>query len=266
MLPDKSDDLEAAVEAARGADAIILAVGDRAELFGEFRDRADLSLSGRQEELFLRLKQLGAPICTVFISSKPLCLGRVAEESDALICMFNGGMFGGHAAAEAIFGLINPKGRLPISFPRHSGQLPVYYNHLPGWHGGKYCDLPAEPLFSFGEGMGYCNFRYEELRIDEKLLLSVKVTNTGKRTGCETVQVYLRDEEASVLQPVKRLIAFAQVDLTAGETKRVEIPLDKESFSLIDANCQTTLEPGTFTIFAGHSSKDEDLLSVRIEL
>ena len=266
VLPDEGDDLDAAVEAARGADAIILAVGDRAELFGEFRDRADLSLSGKQEELFLRLKQLGAPICTVFISSKPLCLGRVAEESDALLCMFNGGMFGGQAAAEAIFGLINPKGRLPISFPRHSGQLPVYYNHLPGWHGGKYCDLPAEPLFSFGEGMGYCNFRYEELRIDEKLLLSVKVTNTGKRTGCETVQVYLRDEEASVLQPVKRLIAFKQVDLAAGETKRVEIPLSKESFSLIDASCQTTLEPGTFTIFAGHSSKDEDLLSVRIEL
>ena len=152
VLPDETDDIAAAVDAAREADVILLALGDVIEQAGEYRDRADLSLSGRQDELFLRLKALDKPIVTVLIATKPLCLGPAAEESSAIIAAFNGGMFGGQAVAEVVFGLVNPGGKLPISFPRHSGQIPVYYNQLPGWHGGRYVDLPETPLFAFGEG------------------------------------------------------------------------------------------------------------------
>ena len=251
---------------AEGADVIIYAVGDVIPQFGEFADRANLDLSGRQNELFARLKKTGKPICTVLIASKPLCMGDTAEKADAVICGFNGGMFGGQALAEAIFGKINPKGRLPISFPRHSGQIPVYYNQLPGWHGGKYNDLPAAPLFAFGEGMGYSAFAYEDLSVSDDLKVRVTVKNTGAREGTETVQIYQNDSVSSVLTPVRRLIAFTQVTLAAGESKTVEIQLQKDDFALINRNCEKVVEPGEFTVFAGHSSKEEDLLSVKITL
>ena len=266
VLPDDGDDLEAAVRAASSADVIVYAVGDVIAQFGETHDRADLNLSGRQYELFRRLKETGKPVCTVLIASKPLCLNETAEQADAVLCGFNGGMFGGQALAEAIFGELNPSGRLPISFPRHSGQLPVYYSQLPGWHGGKYCDLPDSPLYAFGEGMGFSAFTYSGLTVDDDLLLTVDVTNTGRTAGKETIQVYFRDDVSSLVTPVRRLIAFTQADLMPGETRRVSIQLNKESFALIDQNCETAVEPGTFTVYAGHSSKEEDLLSTSIVL
>ena len=266
VLPDDGDDLDAAVRAAADADAVIYAVGDVIDQFGETHDRANLDLSGRQYELFRRLKETGKPICTVLIASKPLCLNETAEQADAVLCGFNGGMFGGQALAEAIFGELNPSGRLPITFPRHSGQLPVYYSQLPGWHGGKYCDLPDSPLYAFGEGLGYSAFTYSDLSVDDNLLLTVNVTNTGDTAGRETVQVYIHDCVSSLITPVRRLAAFEQADILPGETVQVKIPLKKESFALIDQNCRETVEPGTFTVYAGHSSKDEDLLSTTITL
>ena len=266
VLPDDGDDLDAAVRAAADADAVIYAVGDVIDQFGETHDRANLDLSGRQYELFRRLKETGKPICTVLIASKPLCLNETAEQADAVLCGFNGGMFGGQALAEAIFGELNPSGRLPITFPRHSGQLPVYYSQLPGWHGGKYCDLPDSPLYAFGEGLGYSAFTYSDLSVDDNLLLTVNVTNTGDTAGRETVQVYIHDCVSSLITPVRRLAAFEQADILPGETVQVKIPLKKESFALIDQNCRETVEPGTFVVYAGHSSKDEDLLSTTITL
>ncbi len=261
---DESADLDEAVRLAEGSDVILFACGDVIPQFGEFADRADLDLSGRQSELFARLKATGKPVCTVFISSKPLCLKDVAEKADAVICGFNGGMFGGQALAEAIFGRINPEGKLPISFPRTTGQIPVYYNQLPGWHGGKYWDIPATPLFSFGEGIGYSAFAYEGLEMGDDLKLRVKVRNTGAVEGTETVQVYQRDLVSSVLTPVKRLIAFAKVTVPAGQEKTVEIQLKKEDFALVNAECQTVVEPGDFVLYAGGSSKDEDLISINV--
>lgn len=266
-IPSERDDIEGAVEAARGADAIILAVGDEIRQIGETKDRADLMLSGRQIELFERLRALGIPVITVLIASKPLALGRVAEETDALIAAFNLGAHGGQAVAEAILGEYNPSGRLPISFPRHSGQVPVYYNQLPGWHGGHYCDLPETPLFAFGEGLSYTQFAYSELVMDaETLRASVCVRNAGERAGIETVQVYVRDEVTSVLTPVKRLIAFRQVALEPGECVRVDFQLARDDFSLVNRWEQRVVEPGDFTLLAGHSSKDSELLSVRFRL
>ncbi|HWQ97941.1 MAG TPA: glycoside hydrolase family 3 N-terminal domain-containing protein [Clostridia bacterium] len=266
-LPDERDDLDAAVDAAKDADVIVLAVGDVIEQAGEFRDRADLSLSNRQEELFSRLHVLGKPVVSVLISTKPLCVNRVAEQSAAFIAAFNGGMYGGQAVAQAIFGLINPGGKLPISFPRHSGQIPVYYNSLPGWHGGKYVDLPETPLFTFGEGLSYTTFAYSDLCVDADAL-SVKaiLRNTGNRAGSETAQVYLRDLVSSVIQPVKRLVAFQKVTLEPGEARELVFQLKHEDFSFVCAIEARVVEPGEFTVLLGGSSKDADLLTQTILL
>ncbi|HWQ06757.1 MAG TPA: glycoside hydrolase family 3 N-terminal domain-containing protein [Feifaniaceae bacterium] len=263
VLETPEDDLDTAVEMAKGCGAILLVLGDCVEQAGEFRDRADLALSGRQEELFLRLKALGTPMITVLVATKPLCFARVAEGSGAVMVAFNGGMFSGLAVAEAVFGRLNPCGKLPISFPRHTGQIPVYYNSLPGWHGGKYVDLPAEALFAFGEGLSYTRFACENLRFDEQTLtLAVSLTNAGARRGTETTQVYVRDLVSSVITPVKRLIAFQKVTLDPGETRDLVFRLKREDFSLVLPDERRVVERGEFRLFVGGSSKDEDLLSL----
>lgn len=260
-------DLDAAVAIAKEADAVIYVVGDMIDQFGEYKDRADLSLSGRQTELFYRLQATGKPICTVLVASKPLCLGDVAEKADAVICSFNGGMFGGQAVAEAVFGKLNPSGRLPISFPRHSGQLPVYYNQLPGWHGGKYCDLPATPLFAFGEGIGYTSFEFSNLNFcKDSYTVTLDVENTGKCEGTETIQLYLHDVVSSVMTVGKRLIAFKKINLTPGEKQTVTITLSREDFTLINAECKAVVEPGEFILMAGKSSKDKDMIKITVTL
>lgn len=266
-LNSPEDQLEEAVQLSAQADAIFFACGDMIDQIGESKDRADLSLSGRQDELFARLAALGKPICTVLISSKPLCIPLEADRSSAVICAFNGGMFGGQAIAEAIFGEFNPSGHLPISFPRHSGQVPVYYNFLPGWHNGKYCDLPAAPLYAFGEGLSYTTFRLENLRADpETLQVHFRLSNTGSRTGTALVQIYQQDLVSSVLTPVKRLIAFTHCFLEPGQTEEMSISLAREDFALINAAGKSVVEPGQFRILAGFSSKDEDLRETMIRL
>ena len=267
VLPTPDDDLQGAVDTARGADVIVLALGDAVEQHGEFKDRADLALSGRQAELFRHLSKLNIPIVTVMICSKPLCFDDVAERSSALLMAFNGGMFGGQAVAETLFGELNPVGRLPISIPRHSGQLPVFYNSLPGWHGGKYVDLPATPLYAFGEGIGYSHFSYGNLRVEDTTLTAqVDVTNTSMRDGIETVQVYIRDCVGSVMRPEKQLVAFKRVSLAVGETKTVRIPIDRDELALVTPDEKRVVEPGEFILMAGHSSRDEDLLRVAFRL
>ena len=267
VLPGEDDDIAGAVAAAQGADAVILVLGDEISQVGETKDRADLALSGRQTELFRALKATGVPVATVLVASKPLCMGDAAEEANAFICAFNGGMFGGEAVAKAVFGEINPQGRLPISFPRHSGQVPVYYNYLPGWHDGKYCDLPAEPLFAFGEGMGYSAFAYSDLTLDSDTLeAAVTVKNTGAAAGTETVQVYMNDLVSSVLTPVRQLIAFSKVTLAPGEQRRVRFALTRDMFALVNRQEQRVVEPGEFELMIGHSSKACDLLCTRFEL
>lgn len=267
VLPGDTDDIPGAIAAAAGADAIVLVVGDCIDQHGEFKDRADLSLSGRQMELFHALRKLSIPIVTVLLSSKPLCITEIAEQTDALLIAFNGGMFGGGAVAEVIFGAREPVGRLPISFPRHSGQVPVYYNQLPGWHGGKYCDLPASPLFAFGEGLSYTRFTYANLAFDEaSFTLSVDVTNAGDQAGSEIAQVYFRDVISSVITPVKQLIAFQRATLNPGETRRLSFRLEREALALVTPDEQRVVEPGEFVFMAGHSSKEEDLLTLSVTL
>lgn len=266
-LSSELDDLEQAVSVAQSADAIVFVVGDEISQIGEEKDRADLMLSGRQLELFGRLRALGIPMVTVLVASKPLALGVIPDETDAMLIAFNGGAHGGQAVAEVIMGVTEPSGRLPISFPRHSGQVPVYYNQLPGWHGGRYCDLPATSQFAFGEGMSYTRFAYDNLTMDAATLTAtVQVSNTGHRPGLETVQVYFRDMVSSVLTPVKSLIAFRQIMLNPGETKQVVFQLNRSDFSLVNRQEQRVVEPGEFELMVGHSSRDEDLLRTRFVL
>ena len=266
-IPGEADDLDAAVLAAQDADLILFAVGDTIEQAGEYRDRADLSLSGGQEALFTRLLEAQKPIVSVLVATKPLCVSHLSEQSAAFLVGFNGGMFGGQALAEAVFGEINPCGKLPISFPRHSGQIPVYYNSLPGWHGERYVDLPETPLFAFGEGRSYTSFCYSNLRVEtETLRVCVTLSNTGAREGSETTQVYLRDLVSSVMTPVKRLVAFQKTTLAAGESRELVFTLKREDFSLVRADETRVVEAGAFRILVGGSSKQEDLLQIEITL
>jgi len=259
--------LAGATLTAQECDAVVLVLGDTIDQHGEFKDRADLALSEAEMALFERLRSLNKPLITVLVSSKPLCIDGIAKESDAFIVAFNGGMFGGLAVAEVIFGKLNPSGRLPISFPRHSGQLPVYYNSLSGWHGGKYMDLPATPLYTFGEGISYTSFKYSNLQLDEKsLTVSVDVTNTGNIKGVETVQIYFRDCVSSVMTPNKQLIAFEKIQLEAKETKTVMVTLKREDFSLVTPKEQRITEPGEFIIMVGSSSKDDNLKQIKLVL
>jgi beta-glucosidase len=266
-LDAKDEDIDGAARLAAECDAVVLVLGDVIEQTGETKDRANLELTGGQDALFKKLRALGKPIVTVLVASKPLCVAELAEETDALVVAFNGGMFGGLAVAEALFGRINPSGKLPISFARHSGQLPVYYNGLPGWHGGKYMDLPAAPLFTFGEGLSYTEFEYAGLVFDtETFELSVNVANIGKLDGAETVQVYFRDAVSSVLTPVMQLIAFEKVHIRAGETKAVTFRLERDSFALVTPDERRVVEPGAFEIMAGPCAMPERLLKIEFTL
>ena len=267
VWPDREADIAGAVALAKDCDAIILALGDTVRQTGEHRDRADLALSGQQGELFRALRALNIPLTLVLIASKPLCITAEAAQADAVVIAFNGGMAGGQAIADVLSGAYAPIGRLPISFPVHTGQVPVYYNALPGWHGGKYVDQPAAPLFAFGEGLGYTTFAYGAPQLDpETMQLAITVTNTGTCAGTETVQVYFRDEVSSVMTPVKQLIAFHKVELAPGACRQVTIQLHREDFSLVNVQGQRVVEPGTFLLMVGHSSKDEDLQTLRFAL
>lgn len=269
VLPSDEDEklMAEAMELAKGSEAIVYVVGDVYAQVGEQKDRGDLALSGRQMELYEKLSALGKPVCVVLVASKPLCMGRMADEANALIAAFNGGMFGGDAVARAIFGEINPCGRLPISFPRHSGQLPVYYNALPGWHGDKYNDLDKTPQFAFGEGLSYTTFELSGFAFDRDTLIArVTVKNTGSRDGATVVQMYYNDVYSSVITPVKQLCGFERVELAAGEAKEIAFTFKREDFALVTPDERYVTEPGLFEIMAGLSSKDEDLLKIEFRI
>lgn len=250
-----------AVAAARNCDIILFACGDNIMLAAEGRDRADTHLPEAQRDLFAALCAEGKPIVTALIATKPLCIPEIDSGSVAVLTNFNGGMYGGLALAEAVFGAINPSGKLPISFPYHVGQQPVYYNQLPGWHSLNYVDMPQKPLYPFGRGLSYTSFAYSDIYFEsDKLILRVRVTNTGKREGTETVQVYFRDEVSSIITPVKRLIAFRRVSLAAGESTTLEFAFRRRDFSFVNTKEERVTEAGEFEIMVGGSSADEDLI------
>lgn len=259
--------IEEAVAAARAADVAVVVVGDSLPLIGEGRDRASLDLTGAQLDLLKAVKAAGTPMVVILIASKPLSIPWLAINADALLAAFNPGMCGGTAVAALLFGDRTPSGKLSVSFPYHVGQQPVYYNQVPGWHGGRYVDMPAAPLYAFGYGLSYTSFAYSALRVSpgsiragDSFSVEVDVENTGTREGVEVVQVYSRDEFASVTVPVKELVAFDRVSLRPGQKRTVRFELPATVLSLVNRELRRVVEPGGFVIMAGGSSRDCDLL------
>lgn len=252
-----------AVAVAQSCDCIVMVVGDTIDRIGERKDLATLELPAGQMELYHRLRALQKPLVVVLSTSKPLAITELADSCDALLCAFNGGMFAGKAVASVLFGKESPSGRLPISFPRHSGQLPVYYNQLGGWHGGKYADLPETPLYPFGYGLSYTTFEWSKATLTGRVM-ELTVKNTGEQATFATAQFYFRDCVSSVMTPQKQLIGFQRVLLQPGEQKTVGLEVTDAMLSLVNAAQQRVTEPGSFILMAGPSSRDEDLQCVTL--
>ena len=226
---------------------------------GEGFDRATLSLLGRQQELLEALKATGKPLVVVYIEGRPLDKNWASENADALLTAYYPGQEGGNAIADVLFGDYNPAGRLPLTVPRSVGQLPVYYNKkAPQNHDSV--ELSAAPLYAFGYGLSYTTFEYSDLHVSalspHSFEVSFKVRNTGKYDGEEVAQLYLRDEYASVVQPLKQLKHFERFYLKRGEVKEVKFVLSENDFALVDKNLHTVVEPGTFQLMVGSASND----------
>lgn len=262
--------IEEAVAEAHGADVVVAVVGDRVELVGEGRSTATLELIGGQIALLEALVASGTPVVVVLMSSKPLVLPESISAAAALIWSASPGQLGGEALAELILGQIEPSGRLPITFARHAGQLPVYYNQIRGQHGDRYADLSQRPAYAFGEGLSYTTVDYADLRlsvaetgVDGVVSASVRLTNTGTRPAREVVQLYVSDLVTSVSWAERELKAYELVHLDPGETKTVNIDLPVSDLTIVDAHAARVIEPGEFEIQVGPSSRDEDLLRAR---
>lgn len=259
-------DIDRAVTVAQNSDVIIACVGDFIGQNGEYRDRADLSLSGSQMDLLKALHKTGKPLVVVLISGKPLCVSWIDQHADAILQAFNGGQELGTAIADILLGREVPCGKLPISYAHSAGQLPVYYNQLPGWHGDKYIDAPAGPLYSFGYGLSYAHFLYSDLHIQvdssaRTVTICAKITNDSHSAGTEVAQLYFQDCVSSVMTPTKRLLHFKRLHLLAGEMKEACFHIPFESLGFYGSNQKLTLEDGAFTFGIGGSSRDEDLLT-----
>jgi beta-glucosidase len=260
--------LQTAVTAAEIADYAVVVVGDAVVLTGEGRSTATLDLQGGQTALLNAVAATGTPMIVVLVQSKPSTLPDSALNAAAIVEAFNPGMRGGHAIAELLLGLIEPSGRLPVSFARHVGQQPVFYNQVRGQHGDRYADLTQEPLFAFGEGLSYTTVTYStlvmhdhEVPVDGTVSATLRITNSGTRPALETIQAYVSDLTASVTWAEQELKAFTQVDIPAGETLDVTISVPAAQCSLVTADNRRLVEPGLFSLRVGPNSRREHQLS-----
>ncbi|GAA2732125.1 glycoside hydrolase family 3 N-terminal domain-containing protein [Pedococcus aerophilus] len=273
--------IEEAVVAAAEADVVVAVVGDRIELVGEGRSTATLELVGGQVALLDALAATGTPLVVVLLASKPLVLPGSALDAAAVVWVANPGMQGGRAVAELLLGEIEPSGRLPISFARHVGQQPTYYNQVRGQHGDRYADLTQRPAYAFGEGLSYTTVEYTDLvlegdatgeggtaayPIDGVVRARVTLSNKGTRPSLETVQVYVRDLVTSASWADKELKSFTQVVVEPGQSVPVAVAVPVSACSIVDAAGRRVVEPGRFELLVGSSSCDEDLLVVPFEV
>ena len=217
---------------------------------------------GEQNELFAVLKALGKPVVAVLVNGRPPSYPMVAEQADAILEAWYPGEQGGNAIADALFGRVNPGGKLPVTVAREVGQLPIFYNYKPSARRG-YLFSEVTPLYPFGHGLSYTTFEIgapvlsaSSIKAGEGVSVRVPVTNTGRMAGDEVVQVYLRDEVSSVTRPVKELVGFQRVTLQPGETRQVDIAIRPDSLALWNREMERVVEPGTFQIMAGPNSKD----------
>ncbi len=258
----------AALATASQADAIVAVVGESARMSGEAASRTKLDLSGAQLPLVRALAATGKPLATVLLCGRPLVLGELAQATPALLLAWFPGTEAGHGVADVLFGDVNPGGKLPMTFPRSVGQIPIYYAALntgrPAaeklWT-SKYIDSPNTPEFPFGFGLSYTHFELADLTVsnpapaaDEPVHVSVELRNTGARDGDEVVQLYLRDVVASRSRPLRELRRFERVHLAAGEHRRIEFSLQRDDFALLDASLRQSVEPGKFQLIVSTSS------------
>jgi len=249
------------------ADLVVAVVGDSLPYIGEGKSTATLELMDGQVELLDRLVALGKPLIGVLVNSKPLVLPVSLLTAPALLEAFNPGMLGGQAIAEALFGVLNPSGKLTISFPRHAGQIPVFYNQVRGQHGTSYADLSQEPAFAFGYGLGYSPLPISApqlsravIRTDGVVEVAVEVTNRGTRDGVQVVQLYVEDVVTSATWAQRELKAWKRVEVKAGTTVRVTLELRAADLWIIDRNEKKVVEKDRFRILVGSDSKFVDLL------
>jgi beta-glucosidase len=260
IADDSEARIDEAVAAARASDAAVLVTGIEE---GEFRDRAILSLPGRQEDLIGRVAAVGKPTVVVLVGGSAITMSGWLDRVAAVIDAWYPGEQGGNAVADVLFGDVSPAGRLPITFPVSEGQLPLYYNHKPTGRGDDYVDLTGMPLFPFGFGLSYTTFEYSNLRFDSPSIgpdgsttVRCIVKNSATRAGDEVVELYVRDVLASVARPVMELKGFERVSLRAGESKDVSFALGPEQLRMLDRDMKWVVEPGAFRIMIGSSSKD----------
>jgi len=259
VTDDSTAAIEQALSAARQSDAVVIVAGVEE---GEFRDRAKLGLPGRQEELIQAIAKTGKPTAVVLVGGSAITMPWL-DQVGAVLDAWYPGEAGGPAIADVLFGDANPAGRLPITFPVFEGQLPLSYNHKPTGRGDDYVDLTGMPLFPFGFGLSYTTFEYSQLeitpaQIDAAGTITVRCTiqNTGTRAGDEVAQLYIRDVLASVARPVLSLKGFRRVTLAPGAKTTVTFTLGREDLQMLDRDMKWVVEPGTFRVMVGSSSKD----------
>jgi beta-glucosidase len=269
------------VDAAKNADQIVLALGESRGQSGEAAARSDIDLPGLQQELIDQIAALNKPFVVVLFNGRPLTLSKVAASSPAILEAWFPGTEAGNAVADVLFGKVNPGGKLPATFPRTIGQVPIYYNHEPtgrpcdvkSKYNSRYRDLAAcDGLYPFGFGLSYTTFTVDNLRLSTHSVskngtvsVSMDVTNTGKSRGDDVAQLYINDPVASISQPVRRLRGFQRVTLDPGQKQTVTFNLDKSDFGFYDNRGRFVVEPGRIDVYGGDSSTADmkDSFSVR---
>ena len=268
---EDTQDFDKAVDVAKDSDFTILVVGESAAMSGEASSRSDINLPGRQLDLVKAIAATGKPYAIVLMNGRPLTINWLAENSPAILETWFGGTEAGNAVADVLFGDVNPSGKLPVTFPRSVGQIPIFYNQMNTGrpfkaeekYTSKYLDVANTPLYPFGYGLSYTNFGLSNIRLSSKqiapngsLNVSVDVQNTGMREGTEVVQLYIRDLVGSMTRPVKELKGFERVALRAGEKRTVTFTLKPEQLGFYNAQNKFTVEPGDFKVWVGQSSAE----------
>ena len=266
---DSNEGFAEAVRAANESEVAVVVVGESAEMSGEAASRSSLDLPGRQLELVKAVQATGKPTVVVLMNGRPLTINWIAENSPAILETWFAGTEAGNAIADVLFGDVNPGGKLPVTFPRHVGQIPLYYNHkntgrppdAKNKYTSKYLDVDVTPLFPFGHGLSYTQFRLANLQLsaqrirpDGQIVASVEVENVGRRAGDEVVQLYIRDVASSVTRPVRELKGFERISLRPGERRRVTFALTPAELGFYDREMRFRVEPGAFKVFVGTSS------------
>ncbi|KAF2507983.1 glycosyl hydrolase [Flavobacterium zhairuonense] len=270
---DNKDGFAEAIETAKQADVVILSIGERHDMSGEAKSRSDLHLPGVQEDLVKAIQATGKPVVVLVNAGRPLIFNWTADNVPAIVYTWWLGTEAGNAIANVLFGDYNPSGKLPMTFPREIGQIPIYYNHFSTGRPAKnedsknyvsaYIDLKNSPKFPFGYGLSYTKFDYSGLKLsstkiksNETIKVSFQLSNVGKVAGEEVVQLYLKDKFGSVVRPVLELRDFQKVKLNAGESKTIEFTIDKEKLSFYNNKLEWVAEPGDFEVMIGASSAD----------